>query len=322
MDRTPSHFAFVIEPGFTMQAFSSAIEVLRVARKLGAEDLYSYSVLSLDGATVEASNGLSVVTNMDVKDLTNDCIIVLVSGADVAQTRNPGLLSKLRYWARQNHEIWAISSGVVRLAEAGLIDDCKVAAHWEDVPYLKASFSRVVLSSAIFIADGPHPTCAGGGAAADLFMHFVKQNGPDGLVDDIASRLLIDGVRDGRVRQNFPAELLFASTNKIVFAAVQIMINAKYEPIALATISKRLGISQRQLERLFHAEFGLTPGAVYMRLRLDEARQEVLMGHRSIIDIAMDYGFQPGNFGKTYKRLFSVTPSQDRAGKTSDGLSM
>lgn len=315
MKPTPNHFAFVIEPGFTMQAFSSAIEVLRVARKLGAENLYSYSVISLGNATVDASNGLSVVANMDMRDLPKGCIVVLVSGAGVEQTPNPTLLAKVRYWARQNHEIWAISSGVVRLAESGLIDDCKVAAHWEDVPYLKTCFSRVILSSAIFIADGPHPTCAGGGAAADLFMHYIGRNGPDGLVDDIASRLLIDGVRDGRVRQNFPLQLLFTSTNRTVFAAIQIMINSKYEPIALRTISEQLGISQRQLERLFQSEFGLSPGGVYIRLRMEEARHEVLMGHRPIIDIALDYGFQPSNFGKVYKRLFDATPIHDRAGE-------
>ncbi len=313
MTALPTHFTFLIEPGFTMQAFSSAIEVLRVARKLGAGDLFSYSVLSLDGATVEASNGLSIVANMDVQNLPKDSIVVVVSGAGVEQTPNPALLSKLRFWARQSHEIWASSSGVVRLAQAGLVDDCKVAAHWEDAPFLKALFPRVFLSSAIFIADEPHPTCAGGGAAAVMFMHYIKSNGSEGLVENIASRLLIDGVRDGRVRQNFPSELKYSSTNRTVFAAIQIMLKTRYEAVKLSTISERLDISQRQLERLFKEEFGHTPGAIYLRLRLDEARQEVLMGHRSVLDIALDYGFQPGNFSKVYKRLFDVTPSQDRA---------
>ncbi len=46
MERQKSHFIFVAEAGFTMQAFSSAVEVLRVARKLGAGDLFSYSLVS------------------------------------------------------------------------------------------------------------------------------------------------------------------------------------------------------------------------------------------------------------------------------------
>ena len=312
---TPKLFAFLIEPGFTMQAFSSAVEVLRVARKLGAAELFRYRVVSLCGAEVEASNGLSILANMDIEQLPTGSIIVVVAGAGVEKTQNPKLLATLRYLARQGHQIWAISSGVVRLAQAGLIDDCQVAAHWEDVPYLKAHHPRVHVSSAIFIPNGPHPTCAGGGAAADLFMHFIKAHGPDGLVEDIASRLLIDGVRDGRVRQNFPAELQFTTSNQRAFAAIQIMLRTRYDPISIASIATQLNVSQRQLERLFHAEFDQTPGAVYLRLRMDEARQEVLMGHRAIIEIALDYGFQPGNFSKVYKRVFNVTPSEDRAAK-------
>lgn len=306
------HFAFLIEPGFTMQAFSSAVEVLRVARKLGATELFNYCVVSLNGTEVEASNGISVVANMTIEDLPKKGIVVVVSGAGVEKTDNPQLLAKLRYLARQGREIWAISSGVVRLAQAGLLDDCKVAAHWEDVPYLKVHHPKVEVSSAIFIANGPHPTCAGGGAAADLFMHYIKTHGPNGLVEDIASRLLIDGVRDGRVRQNFPAELQFTTANQKVFAAIQIMRNTRYDPISIANIATQMKISRRQLERLFHTEFNLTPGAVYLRLRMDEARQEVLMRHRAIIDIALDYGFQPSTFSKVYKRIFDVTPTQDR----------
>jgi transcriptional regulator GlxA family with amidase domain len=298
-----------------MQAFSSAVEVLRVARKLGAAEQFDYSVISLCDAKVEASNGLSILANMDIETLPSDSIVVVVAGAGVEKTDNPKLLATLRYLGRHGHQIWAISSGVVRLAQAGLIDDCKVAAHWEDVPYLKAHHPRVNVSSAIFIPNEPHPTCAGGGAAADLFMHYIKTHGPDGLVADIASRLMIDGVRDGRVRQNFPAELQFSTSNQKAFAAIQIMLRARYDPISIASIAAQLNVSQRQLERLFHTEFDQTPGVVYLRLRMDEARQEVLMGHRAIVDIALDYGFQPGNFTKVYKRVFNVTPAKDRAAK-------
>ena len=296
-----------------MQALSSAVEVLRVARKLGAAELFGYSVISLCDAKVEASNGLSILANMDIETLPSNSIVVVVAGAGVEKTDNPKLLSTLRYLARLGHQVWAISSGVVRLAQAGLIDDCKVAAHWEDVPYLKAHHPRVDVSSAIFIPNGPHPTCAGGGAAADLFMHFIRTNGPDGLVEDIASRLLIDGVRDGRVRQNFPAELQFTTSNQKAFAAIQIMLRTRYNPIPIGSIAAQLNVSQRQLERLFHREFDQTPSTVYLRLRMDEARQEVLMGHRTITDIALDYGFQPGNFSKVYRRIFHVTPAQERA---------
>nr|WP_252733126.1 helix-turn-helix domain-containing protein [Shimia thalassica] len=90
------------------------------------------------------------------------------------------------------------------------------------------------------------------------------------------------------------------------------MENNCFEALSLQDISHRVGISQRQLERLFRKEFQKTPAKVYTELRLDEARQEVLAGHRSLIDIALDYGYQAGNFSKVYQRVFGVLPSEDR----------
>ncbi|MEQ9695945.1 helix-turn-helix domain-containing protein [Shimia sp. SDUM112013] len=307
-----THFVFVVENGFTMQAFSSAVEVLRVGRKLGATDLFSYSVCALEHEPVVASNDIAIVPDGNINNLPKNAILVIVSGAGADRHPNPALIAKLRYWSRQNRPIWALSSGVVRLAQAGLIDDCTVAPHWEDVPYLREHHPKVGISTSLFVDNGRHPTCSGGGAAADLMLRFVEHNAPSGMVEDIASRLVIDGVRDGRLRQSLPAQMRFETSNKTVFAAVRLMERNLFDALSLHEIAREVGVSQRQLERLFRTEFQKTPSKVYAELRMDEARQEVLAGHRSLIDIAMDYGYQAGNFSKVYCRVFGVLPSEDR----------
>lgn len=307
-----THFVFVVETGFTMQALSSAVEVLRVARKLGADHSCQYSISSLDNQPTAASNGIMVVPDLKIDDLPRTCNLVVISGAGADQEENPGLIAKLRLWDRTGHKVWGISSGVVRLAQAGLLDGSTVAAHWEDVPYLKQNHPKVVVASALFITESRHPTCAGGGAAADFMLHFVRRTAPRELIGDIASRLMIDGVRDGRMRQALPSELHFSTSHRTAFAAIRLMQANCYDALRISEIAKGVGKSQRQLERLFHSEFGKPPSAVYLALRLDEARQEVLAGRRPMADIALDYGFQPGNFSKVYRRMFGVLPSDDR----------
>lgn len=309
---TMKEFVFFVEDGFTMQAFSSAIEVLRVARKLGAEDQFSYSVVALENCPVFASNGIAVLPDRHIDDLPRDAVLIVVSGAGAEKKPNHALLKKLRFLARQGFAIWAISSGVVRLAQAGLIDGCKVAAHWEDVPYLKEKHPKVEVSTSLFIADARHPTCSGGGAAADLMLSFIQRSVTAGMVEDIASRLIIDGVRDGKLQQSFPAQLRYTTANSTVFAAIRLMEANCFDALTLHEVARNVGVSQRQLERLFQAEFRKTPANVYLELRLTEARQEVLAGHRPLIEIALDFGFQPGNFSKVYRRIFGVLPSEDR----------
>ncbi|PJI86224.1 AraC family transcriptional regulator with amidase-like domain [Yoonia maricola] len=306
------HFVFVIETGFTMQAFSSAVEVVRVARKLGASKALSYSVASLNDCATAASNGIEVLPNCAINELPKQAILVIVSGAGADRNPNPGLIKSLRRWARAGHAIWALSSGVVRLAQAGLLDDCKVSAHWEDVPYLKEYHPRVELSNSLFHLAGKHPTSSGGGAAADLMLDFIGQHTHDDLIADVAARLMIDGVRDGRVRQPVPAALRYTTPNRTVFAALRMMEENLYEVVPIRDIARHVGASQRQLERLFKAEFGKTPKVVYLDMRLDEARQEVLAGHRAVVDIATDYGFAVATFSKAYRRIFGATPTEDR----------
>jgi len=57
------HYSFLLLNGFTMHAFSSAAEVLRIThRVLGASDI-TYSALSMNGNPVAASNGFQIVAN-------------------------------------------------------------------------------------------------------------------------------------------------------------------------------------------------------------------------------------------------------------------
>ncbi len=55
-----AHFGFLALPEFSMIAFSSAVEVLRMANYVGRAEHYTWSVYSPDGAPVHASNGIVV----------------------------------------------------------------------------------------------------------------------------------------------------------------------------------------------------------------------------------------------------------------------
>lgn len=314
MGQDATHFTFLIEPGFTMQAFSSAVEVLRVAQKLGAEHALSYSVSALQPGPVAAANGIRVLPDARLDEALHDAAIVMVSGAEADRTPNPELIARLRVLARAGHEIWGVSSGVVRLAQAGLLEGATVAAHWEDIAYLRDFFPNVRAAPALFVPGGKHPTCSGGGAAADLMLDYVRCTNGEHFAKQTASALMIDGVRDGHLQQIKPADLRFATSSKQVFAAVKLMSARSCDPVPVQEIADRVGISQRQLERLFKAEFNLSPAKAYAEIRLAGARQEVIAGRRPLIDIALDYGYSVGTFSKVYRRVFGTLPSEDRQG--------
>lgn len=307
-------FVFLILPGFTMQAFSSAIEVLRIANKVQGKVRFGYHVASSDDRPMAASNGIRVMPDIDRSEIRPGSVLIVIAGAEATRQDLSSPIATIRRLARLGCPIWAISSGVVAVAQTGLLDGHEASAHWEDMPYLKAHHPRIALTNALFVYDGERATCSGGLAASDLMIHAVRQLcGPD-PVEEIAARLILENARDGRMAQKQALEFHHHSVNPTVSAALRLMRSHIYDPLRIEEIARSLTISQRQLERQFQAEFGDTPARSYLQIRLESARQEVLEGRRPLSEIAMDYGFKIGNFSRVYTRVFGATPSADRRG--------
>jgi AraC family carnitine catabolism transcriptional activator len=79
-------------------------------------------------------------------------------------------------------------------------------------------------------------------------------------------------------------------------------------------LSRRLGFSQRKLERLFRKNFECSAVAFYRVLRLQEAR--VLLTHTdmSVLDICIACGFASSSyFSKSYTNQFGVRPRDHRS---------
>lgn len=85
------------------------------------------------------------------------------------------------------------------------------------------------------------------------------------------------------------------------------------EPISPAILAEDVGISTRQLERLFRRYLNRSPKRYYMELRLEKARNLLLQTDMSVINVALASGFtSPSHFSKCYRMHFSTTPYRER----------
>src|SRR5258707_9829699 len=64
-----SHFAFLTLPQYSMIALSNAVEPLRMANSISGQVAYEWSIVSLDGAPVTASNGLALAPTQSLESL-------------------------------------------------------------------------------------------------------------------------------------------------------------------------------------------------------------------------------------------------------------
>lgn len=87
-------------------------------------------------------------------------------------------------------------------------------------------------------------------------------------------------------------------------------IRANYaEPIAIPEIARRVGLSQRQLERRFKETFRTSPRQYIVRLRVLIASDRLLNSDAPVTDIALESGFYDhSSFIRHFRAFFETTP--------------
>ena len=85
------------------------------------------------------------------------------------------------------------------------------------------------------------------------------------------------------------------------------------EPMSLDDLAASIGVSRRQIERLFKRHLDQVPTKYYLETRLRRARELLLQTSMSIMDITTACGFQsPPHFSKCYRNAFGYPPSAER----------
>ena len=310
----PLKLAFVLLPKYSMIAFSSLIEPIRLANRESGAELFEWACYSLDGEAVEASN--HVVTQVDgaVRDLGDAALTLVCSGLDIEQIEpGPELGKRLRYLVAHGRTIGAVCTGAYVLAKYGLLDGFRCTIHWENIPSFREEFPAINVTSDIFEIDRSRWTCAGGTAALDMMLRFIAEQGGVALARKVAEVSLHQEIRAGKNAQRHDLRYRLGTANDKLIEAVQVMESHIEDPLSCAQLAKTVDLSTRQLERLFRRHFDQSPGQYYLRIRLDKGRDLLRRTSRSKLDIAVASGFSStSHFSKCYRKCFGHTPTDER----------
>jgi transcriptional regulator GlxA family with amidase domain len=86
------------------------------------------------------------------------------------------------------------------------------------------------------------------------------------------------------------------------------------DELTIDNIADAVGLSRRQLERLFMVEAGTSPAQAYTKLRMKKAQSLVKHTNATFVDIANDVGFNnASHFSRAFRRLYGISPSKVRA---------
>jgi transcriptional regulator GlxA family with amidase domain len=310
---TALHVSFLMLPEYTLSAFSNAIGILRMANRLTDRALYTWSVHSLDGQPVISSAGLELTIDGSLADATDANILMVCGGYSVKKYCNKLLTDGLRKIAKRKIPIGGIDTGTYALAVAGLLDGYRCTIHWENLSSLREEFPRLEITSSLFVIDRDRYTCSGGISSIDLMLNLIASIHGHQLVQEISEQFTCDRVRTEKDAQRAPLKYLIGASQPRLVDAVTLMESNIEEPLTLDEVADYVGISRRQLERLFNRYLHCAPSRYYLELRLSRARLLLLQTSIAVIDVAISCGFSTApHFSKCYSDLYGKPPSAER----------
>lgn len=303
-------FAFLALPRFTLLAFSSAIEPLRIANQLTQQPLYSWSLVSTDGAPVECSAGVKVKVDLGLAPLDRDTTVVVCSGTDASEAADRKVLAWLRGHQRRGGRIGAICTGAYTLARAGLLGDDSPAVHWENRPAFREMYDVEPVQQ-IYVIGTRHFSCAGGGASLDMMLDLIGQDHGQKLAESVAEMCLHSRRRSANVSQTSFQPAALATRHPGIAKVIAAMRANLASPLDQEKLAEIFGRTSRHLERIFKSVTGATPKSYYLGLRLEEAKNLLSETEMTVLDVAGATGFKSrSSFAKAYKARYQRSPSK------------
>lgn len=309
---TTREFAFLALPRFTLLAFSSAIDPLRIANQLTQQPLYRWSLVSMDGGPVESSAGVRVEADRGLEVLGRQSTVIVCSGTDASQAADLRVLNWLRSHARQGGGIGAICTGAYTLARAGLLGEDAPAVHWEDRPAFRELFDVEPLQQ-LYVIGKKHFSCAGGEAGVDMMLALIAGDHGQKLADAVAEMCLHARRREAGVAQTMIYPSAMITRHPAVATVIAAMKANISTPLGQEDLAAIFGRSPRHLERIFRATMQESPKSYYLGLRLQEARNLLGETTMSLLEIALATGFNSrSSFSKAYRNRFGSSPTMLR----------
>lgn len=292
---------------------ANAMAVLYAANRHANAPLFDWQVMSETGDKMTAVNGMEMGVDSGLLEVGRNDYVFVFGGDGAGHDATGAILTWLRKSRRLGATLVAIGGAIHTFAKAGLLNNRTASVHWMQRAAIEDSYPFVEVTSSIFTFEMGIVTCAGGAATLDMMLELVSRLHDQDMAVGIADRLVCSSARTGSHDQTVSEQRRAGVRHDKLSQALKLMQENIEDPIPPSDIAARVGISTRQLERLFSKYLKSTPKVYYTKLRLERARALLQQTNLKIIEVAIACGFSgPSHFSKVYRRHFGSSPHNER----------
>jgi transcriptional regulator GlxA family with amidase domain len=316
--RSSLKVGFILAREFTLSAFSLFVDTLRLASDVDDHSgrvHCDWSVLSSTRHLIKSSSGIQIAPTAGLRPHREFDYLVVVGGLlTVEEPIDRETREYLNAATADGVKIVGVCTGSFLLASLGLMRHRTTCVSWLHHNQFVDEFPKhSVTSLQLFVEDKNVITCAGGSAVADLAATLVRRHVGKDAERNALEILQIDRRRDGKEIQARKPLGLVGHQDERINIAMMFMEHHLDENVSMREVAAAIGLSCRQMERLFLAQLGATPVSIYMKLRMEKAMALLKRTKKPLIDVALDVGFDSAsNFTKRFRKSFGYTPSHVR----------
>jgi len=310
-------------PEFSMLQFGGFLDKLRFSADeadYSQQRHCTWQILGANSGSVTSSSGAAVEVQLTGKDIQfADYDYLVVFGSRTARKSLDAAndyAALLQRAAAQGVTLVSIDNACFLLAELGLLKSHKVALHWRHEQEFRAVFPQIeVRSEQLYCFDGKRVTCSGGSATIDLAVELLARHcGRTRALKGLADMLVDEARSQLHELKSLDTE---ASKERHIGRAIGLMRTLMAERNTTNEIAAMIGISRRQLDRLFQRHFDQTAHAYWAEMRLQHLFWRLTNSNHSLEVLAHEIGIQDSSYlCKIVRKRFGQSPDRLRKSAT------
>ena len=310
----PLPVTLFVAPRFSFLSLAICMDALRVANRECIAPAFHCILASESGAAVACSSGPDVTPQAALSDIAVSPVTIVLTAYEPEAACTPGLLAWLRRQDRQGGIICCVDTAALVLARAGLLRGERIAVDHEVVQPFREEIGEAILLDKRYAFEGRRLSSAGGMATMEMVLALIEHTRGAALARRVAHAMSFQMPPAERMPEGEALPGGLSSIDRRLGRMVAIMQSHLETPLPVAEVCRQAHVEDSTARRLFRTRLKESPGAYYLRLRLERARTLLRYSHLAVAEIAAAVGFaDTPSFSHAFRRVFGLPPSRDRA---------
>ena len=325
--RPPLTVSLVVLPEAAVGSLAGMFDTLSALPLVGAFDgaapaasPFRVELVAADAGPQHTASGITLPVHRSVAEPARTDIAIVpslvVPGGEWVRGRHPELVEWLVDVHADGALLCSACSGVLLIAETGLLTGRRVTMHPVYAPTFRRNFPDVGLDlDRVLVATGAREELVMAGASAswhDLVLYLVARHAGPTAAQALAKFLLLQWHTDGQapyVPFDPPGDHGDAAV-----ADAQEWLRLNYAVAApVGELVSRSGLPERTFKRRFTRATGLSPISYVQHTRVEEAKRRLERTNDPVDAISYAVGYEdPASFRRLFTRITGVSPGAYR----------